>query len=269
MEITYSPSTGLEALLKSVDRPGDYFARGRLFLPMPRIVVDGVGVLSFPVPARADSRADRRGGARAVRQGTGHAGGHLGPRLLADRRGSNGGGRPRLAGDVRTHTRCGRRGAGLPRRASRGAPLQAAHLRARGVLRGAQRHREGRRHGGDAVAVAAGGGRRRRAGRPPRGRETVIDMHAEEPSELAFAAFYADCEHETRPVRDGHRLSLVFNLCRCGPATRGDRRGRPTTTTGSTTSRKVSSSSAPTARATSWCGRSNTSTRRPACPSTR
>ena len=50
MEVTYSPSTELEALLKSVDRPGDYFAHGRSFHPMPRIAVDGVGVLSFPVP---------------------------------------------------------------------------------------------------------------------------------------------------------------------------------------------------------------------------
>ena len=44
-------------------------------------------------------------------------------------------------------------------------------------------------------------------------RQEVVDMNAAEPSELAFAAFYADCSHETRPVRDGHRLSLVYNLC--------------------------------------------------------
>ena len=42
--------------------------------------------------------------------------------------------------------------------------------------------------------------------------EARIDMNATEPSELAFAAFYADCAHETRPVREGYRLSLVFNL---------------------------------------------------------
>ncbi len=46
-----------------------------------------------------------------------------------------------------------------------------------------------------------------------RGREVILDMNADEPSELAFAAFYADCPHETQPVRRGHRLSLVFNLC--------------------------------------------------------
>ena len=44
-------------------------------------------------------------------------------------------------------------------------------------------------------------------------RERIIDMTASEPSELAFAAFYADCEHEVTPVTEGHRLSLVFNLC--------------------------------------------------------
>ena len=46
-----------------------------------------------------------------------------------------------------------------------------------------------------------------------RGRERTIDMTAAEPSELAFAGFYADCEHEVRPVTEGYRLSLVFNLC--------------------------------------------------------
>ncbi len=37
-------------------------------------------------------------------------------------------------------------------------------------------------------------------------------MNAAEPSELPYAAFYADCVHETRPVTAGFRLSLVFNL---------------------------------------------------------
>ena len=45
------------------------------------------------------------------------------------------------------------------------------------------------------------------------GREIAVDMSVIEPSELAFAAFYADCPHEVRPVAAGHRLALVFNLC--------------------------------------------------------
>ena len=39
----------LEALLQSIDRPGDYCTQGRLFVPMPRVEVAGAGVLSFPV----------------------------------------------------------------------------------------------------------------------------------------------------------------------------------------------------------------------------
>lgn len=30
--------------------------------------------------------------------------------------------------------------------------------------------------------------------------------------ELSYTAFYADCEHEVRPVKDGYRLCLVYNL---------------------------------------------------------
>ncbi|MDE0005360.1 MAG: 2OG-Fe(II) oxygenase, partial [Rhodospirillaceae bacterium] len=47
-----------------------------------------------------------------------------------------------------------------------------------------------------------------------RDHETWIDMRTEDPSEVTYAAFYADCEHEVRPVTEGHRLSLVFNLVR-------------------------------------------------------
>lgn len=43
-------------------------------------------------------------------------------------------------------------------------------------------------------------------------REQVIDMCVSDPSLLAYAAFYADCTHETRALRKGHRVALVFNL---------------------------------------------------------
>ena len=38
-------------LLSGVERPGDFFASGRFELPMPKVEVEGVGVLSFPVPS--------------------------------------------------------------------------------------------------------------------------------------------------------------------------------------------------------------------------
>jgi predicted 2-oxoglutarate/Fe(II)-dependent dioxygenase YbiX len=47
-------------------------------------------------------------------------------------------------------------------------------------------------------------------------REARLDLKSEEPSEAAFAAFYADCVHEVLPVTSGCRLALVFNLLRKG-----------------------------------------------------
>ena len=44
------------------------------------------------------------------------------------------------------------------------------------------------------------------------GREAVLDPRPEEPSEIGFAAFYADCVHEVRPVKTGCRLTLIYNL---------------------------------------------------------
>lgn len=44
------------------------------------------------------------------------------------------------------------------------------------------------------------------------GREVTLDLRPEDPSEIGFAAFYADCVHEVRPVVTGYRLTLVYNL---------------------------------------------------------
>src|SRR5947208_2789673 len=46
------------------------------------------------------------------------------------------------------------------------------------------------------------------------GQERVIDFggSAQAAFQVQYAAFYADCEHEVRPVEHGHRLCLVYNL---------------------------------------------------------
>jgi predicted 2-oxoglutarate/Fe(II)-dependent dioxygenase YbiX len=46
------------------------------------------------------------------------------------------------------------------------------------------------------------------------GQEQTIDFSKVKNSAflLHFAAFYADCEHEIRPLREGYRLCLVYNL---------------------------------------------------------
>jgi predicted 2-oxoglutarate/Fe(II)-dependent dioxygenase YbiX len=48
-------------------------------------------------------------------------------------------------------------------------------------------------------------------------REVRFDLHGSDPSEAAFAAFYADCLHEVSPVTSGCRLTLIYNLLRPAP----------------------------------------------------
>lgn len=44
--------------------------------------------------------------------------------------------------------------------------------------------------------------------------EATLDLHAEDSSEVGYAAFYADCLHEILPITEGCRLTLVYNLLR-------------------------------------------------------
>ncbi len=54
------------------------------------------------------------------------------------------------------------------------------------------------------------------------GREVTFDQHPRDPSDIAYAAFYADCVHEVRPVASGYRATLVYSLrlvdSRLGPS---------------------------------------------------
>ena len=44
------------------------------------------------------------------------------------------------------------------------------------------------------------------------GQEVCLDLNNDDTAELSFAAFYADCVHEVRPVTSGYRLALIYNL---------------------------------------------------------
>ena len=48
------------------------------------------------------------------------------------------------------------------------------------------------------------------------GRDVQLDLRCDDFSELAWAAFYADCVHEVLPITSGCRLVLVYNLLRPG-----------------------------------------------------
>ena len=203
----------LESLLQSVDRPGSYCTHGRVFVPMPSVRVQGVGMLSFPVP---DDQI------RALAEASEPAPYGKGTATLVDTSVRHcrqiGAERMRLGGGAWADTLSGimdqvATGLGCP-----GERLDA-HLYKLLVYEPGgffSEHRDTEKADGMvatlSLALPAGGTGGDLVVRHG-GQEVRIDMNATEPSELAFAAFYADCVHEIRPVRDGHRLSLVFNLC--------------------------------------------------------
>ena len=203
----------LEKLLLSIDRPGDFCAHGRLFAPMPRLDVEGAGALSFPVP-EAQVRALIAGAERAPYG--------KGPETLVDTSvracWQIDPERVRLAGAAWPETFAkilDSAAAGLGCPADRlVAQLHKLLIYEPGGFFSA--HRDTEKAGGMIATLSislptAGAGGELVVGH--RDREITIDMTAGEPSELAFAAFYADCTHEVRRITEGHRLSLVFNLC--------------------------------------------------------
>lgn len=203
----------LEDLLGSVDRPGEFYAHGREFLAMPVVEVAGVGALSFPV---AVSQI-RSLVAAAERAPYGKGTDTLVDTSVRDCWQLDAG-RIRLGGAAWGNTMqrildAVTAGLGCPA-GSLDARLYKLLIYESGGFFAA--HRDTEKQDGMVATLsvtlpAAGAGGELVVRH--RNEEAVIDMNAAEPSELAYAAFYADCTHETRPVRDGYRLSLVFNLC--------------------------------------------------------
>ena len=213
VNVEYGTDHALEELLRSIDRPGDFCSHGRLFVPMPRLEVDGAGLLSFPVPeAQVHALIDA-----AERAPYGK-----GPDTLVDTSVRDcwqiDSTRVRLSGKAWPDTL-----AKILDAAAAGLGCPSSRLDARlyklliyetgGFF---SPHRDTEKADGmiatlsiSLPTIGAGGELIVRH----QDREVTVDMNASEPSELAFAAFYADCMHEIQPVTEGHRLSLVFNLC--------------------------------------------------------
>ena len=213
VDIEYSGDRALERLLRTIERPGDFCAHGKLFAPMPRLEVDGAGMLSFPVPGPQ---------LRALIEVAERAPYGKGSNTLVDRSIRDcwqiDADRIRLAGAAWPDTfsrilDAVASGLGCPR-----DRLDAHFYKLLVYERGGffSAHRDTEKASGMIATLSialptAGEGGELVVGHQDR--EFTIDMKVEEPSELAFAALYADCVHETRPVLEGHRLSLVFNLC--------------------------------------------------------
>ncbi len=203
----------IEKLLRSIDRPGDFCVHGRLLTAMPRLRVKGAGALSFPVPGTQ---------IRALIAAAEPAPYGKGTETVVDKSVRNcwqiGPERVRLAGAAWPETF-----AGILETAAVGLGCAPDRVDARlhrlliyepgGFF---VSHRDTEKADGMiatlSVSLPTAGAGGELVVRH-RDRERTLDMTTGEPSELTFAAFYADCTHEVRPVTEGHRLSLVFNLC--------------------------------------------------------
>ncbi len=202
----------LKRLLMSIDRPGSYCASGKMFAPLPVLSVSGMDALSFPVPESQVKTLIECSRRSPFGKGT---------ETLVDKevrdsweinssefslkgRGWNeafaaiveaaadglGCPRERFRADIYKLLVYEQGGFFLPHRDTEKTDGMVATLVVALPVRGS---------GGEVVVRH-------------KGHETVIDMRGGEPSEIAWAAFYADCEHEIRPVRDGNRIVLVYNL---------------------------------------------------------
>jgi hypothetical protein len=202
----------LEAVLSGVMQPGDFFVCGAMELPMPRVEIEGVGTLSFPVPdpqiAAIVKRAERAPYGKgestivdaSVRKVWQISAGHV--RIAGKSWNVN---FENVLSKVKTGLGCDdaivtaelykllvydRGGFFLAHRDTEKAAGMFATL----VLTLPSRYR------GGALRI-------RHAGR-----EVTLDTKATDPSELSYAAFYADCEHEVLPVRQGNRVCVIYNL---------------------------------------------------------
>jgi hypothetical protein len=213
LQITYNDSLQpLGDLLGDVKRPGEYFTSGTHETPMPALFVKGMGAVSFPVPPpqsrKLVSVAERapygRGDNTLVDEGVRKVW-QIAPQLVS--LGGKGWERSLKALTARVEVELGCE----PR--SVAAEFYKLLIYDQGGFFVAHRDTEkapgmfgtlvvalpSAHEGGDLLVRHAG-------------RESVVSLCNSDPGEVRYASFYADCEHEVRPVTSGHRICLVYNL---------------------------------------------------------
>ena len=212
-QIIYNTSLQpLADLLDGVKRPGDYFSAGACETPMPSLKVKGAGIVSFPVPPAQARKlmtvAERapygRGDQTLVDENVRKVW-QISPQKLSI--GGKGWERSLQALTARIATDLGC----SPGRVT--AEFYKLLIYEKGGFFAAHRDTEkspgmfgtlvfalpSAHEGGDLLVRHAG-------------RETIIRLCNDAPGEIRYAAFYADCEHDVRPVTRGYRVCLVYNL---------------------------------------------------------
>jgi len=202
----------LETLLKGVERAGDFFVNGAVEIPMPKVEVDGVGVLSFPVPPaqvaaliRQATRAPYGRGEATILDESVRKVWQLPPEKV------------RLGGKSWAATFDGIVQQVIAGLGCAGMAVSAELYKLLVYDPGGffLAHRDTEKAGGmfgTLVVVLPATHRGGELVIRHAGREATVDVSGAEVSEVTFAAFYADCEHEVRPITAGHRVCLVYNL---------------------------------------------------------
>jgi hypothetical protein len=206
----------LEGVLAAVQRPGDFFVRGALEAPMPRVEIDGAGVISFPIQhsqiqdiiKHAERAPYGRGGETILDTSVRNTwqlapvkvriGGKSWERsfqhilsTVTDGLGCSG---MNVSAEFYKLLIYEEGGFFLPHRDTEKTDGMFGTLTI--VLPSVHR-------GGELVIRHSG-------------HEVTVDLSSEETSELTFAAFYADCEHAIKPITQGSRVCLTYNLLQRG-----------------------------------------------------
>jgi 2OG-Fe(II) oxygenase superfamily len=216
----------LEQLLAKVQRPGDFVAHGIAEVPMPKLEVDGVGTISFPV-------LDRQ--VREIIQQSELAPYGLGEQTLTDTS-------VRKVWQLPPNTvRLGSKSwmaslrhiidQAAVRLGCEPAAVSAEFYKMLVYDQGSffATHRDTEKSDGmfgTLVIVLPSAHRGGELVIRHAGREVTVDVSMAETSELAFIAFYADCQHEVRPLIEGNRVCLIYNLVQV----RGEKSGRSSLT---------------------------------------
>ena len=204
--------SALSDLISLIDRPGDYCVYGRLHAPMPRILNSTTGILAFPLQLAQlqdlialGERAPYGRGEETILDRSVRDCWQVSPDQISVEGGT--------WGETFNHIlNRAAEGLGYPPDAVNAELYKFLIYEEGGFF---APHRDTEKTDGMvatlviSLPVAGNGGelviRHRR-------QESIVEMRSNDPSELAFAAFYADCEHEIRPVTEGHRACLVYNL---------------------------------------------------------
>lgn len=202
----------LEALLSTTTRTGDFYVSNTLEIPMPRLEVDGLGPLSFPIPSSQAkalialaSRAPYGRGEDTIVDTAVRNVWQISPDSI------NLYGKSWPATFDRLLTQV-QEGLGIPNIDFLAEPYKLLVYEPGGFF---LPHRDTEKAPGMFGTLVLtlpsqySGGALRIA---HAGREVIVETKVSEPSEISFTAFYADCEHEALPVTSGHRVCLVYNL---------------------------------------------------------